>query len=86
VIKPALVSAGSRCDEPEAFQDATRLVRREIRPVETGDPADHLLRREAAPEPADAEAMFAYRSHPEVLKYQSWEPQSKSDTRKQQAA
>jgi len=27
-------------------------------------------------QPADAEAMFAYRSQPEVCKYQSWEPQS----------
>ena len=26
--------------------------------------------------PDDAEAMFAYRSHPQVTRYQSWEPQS----------
>ena len=26
--------------------------------------------------PSDADTMFAYRSHPDIMRYQSWEPQS----------
>jgi RimJ/RimL family protein N-acetyltransferase len=31
--------------------------------------------------PDDAEAMFAYRADPEIMRYQSWEPQSLDDVR-----
>jgi RimJ/RimL family protein N-acetyltransferase len=40
---------------------------------------ERLVLRELRPD--DAEAMFAYRSDPEIMRYQGWEPESLDDVR-----
>jgi RimJ/RimL family protein N-acetyltransferase len=40
---------------------------------------ERLVLRE--PHPRDAEAMFAYRSDPEIMRYQGWDPESLDDVR-----
>jgi len=40
---------------------------------------ERLVLRDLRPD--DAEAMFAYRSDPEIMRYQGWDPQSLADVR-----
>ena len=55
----------------ELFLKGTALERRDVNPELT---TERLVLRELTVE--DAEALFVYRSHPHVTRFQSWQPDS----------